>query len=99
MFLLSLLKSFSIVKMSLKQKLKQIGLLRFLYNYYALIISTHFRFRLLRFFKGNLWVWKDYLRYRVMQKNNAFKLNLADAMFLIEDKTSAHSIEPIYFFQ
>ncbi len=68
---------------------------------YAVVILRAFRLKpgFIARAKSLSWYLSDYRNYKKLASNPAFKLDTADLFPRIDDKTSSHEIDPIYFIQ
>jgi len=83
--------------MRIKDKLKKSNFARSIY-YSLETVKEFFTFSAVSFASNLSWFISDYLKYRVLQKNND-SLKIKILMPCIKDKTSTTPLDPVYFYQ
>lgn len=84
--------------MSIKTKLKQVGIFIIIYNLIQ-AFKTYFRFRPITFIRDISSITSDYLKLSNGLKNSNFEFRAKDFLLCLQDKTAHTPLDPVYFFQ
>jgi SAM-dependent methyltransferase len=84
--------------MNLRAKLKKNRFILFLYNN-AFLFFTQIQHNFIGSIIHFLSVYADYVRYKRMGANSAFKTNWLNMQPYYQDKTTITPIDPVYFYQ
>ncbi len=86
------------VKMSIKNKFKQIGIFVIAYNLIQ-ALKQYFRFKPITFLRDLFNFISDYIKLKNDLKNSNFQFYIKDFLPCLQDKTTNTPLDPVYFYQ